>query len=304
MKKHLFIADHFREWSIENHTTPLIIKELLHRSEQVYTTTPESLFLISETLKSECTGIELREKKLEFNSPVVMNADSFDVIHIRTDPPFNMKYYYQLLFLNPLEKKIRFINSPEGILKYNEKLSILRFPELITDTIVTSRFEIAEEFLIKHKTIVLKSLSECSSRGILKIDHSNKERLSDYLKTSAEPVMFQKYIEEVTKGEVRVTIINGEPVGWMKKVPEQGSFLASLDFGASMVEYIPDEEDISLAKKVGSHLLEQGIYFSALDIINKNLSEVNVTSPGLIKEMNSFCPIPLEKIYCDMIFAD
>lgn len=302
MKKHLFIADNINKWSIENDTTPLIIKELLSRSHEIFTTTPEELSLHGNILKARCINIKIKDNRFIYSDLKLDKIDTFHVIHIRTDPPFNMKYYYQLLLLRYVKKDTKILNSPEGVLKFNEKLSILNFPEMITDTIVTSKIETALDFLKKNKIIVLKSLSECSSRGIKKISLIEKDILIKSFIDLSEPLMIQKYIDEVKKGEVRVTIINGIAVGWMKKIPEKNNFLASLDFGAQVAKHLPTQKEFLMANKIGNHLLKHGIYFAALDIINENLSEINVTSPGLLKEMNQFCPTPLEKLYCDFIF--
>jgi glutathione synthase len=301
---HLFIAKPFEKWSLNAETTPLIIKELFKRNCKVFISEPHDLFLKENIEKTKTRELKIKNNIFFINSASEKNLNSFKFIHIRTDPPVNMNYYYHLLILLRLVPNVKIINPPAALLSINEKLSILNFPNLITDTLVTSLPDKGIDFMKLHKKIIFKNLSDCSSRGIKKFnckDSSSNTELFSLIKNSKEPVMLQKYLHKVKQGETRVTLINGVPAGWMKKIPKSPGFLASLDFGASLVKHSPNNKELKIIKKVGDYLLKNKILFAALDIIDGNLSEINITSPGLIHEMNEFCYRPIEKIYCDAL---
>ena len=217
------------------------------------------------------------------------NLESFDVILIRKDPPFDDSYLTLLLLLVDIRGP-RIINKPLSLLRYNEKLSIFLFPEFITETIVTSSLSGITRFVTEvGGAAVLKPLYSCSGKDVellLASDTGLKETILTATGNERRKVMIQRYLPEVTDGETRIFMLGDRPLAVMKKIPAPGSFKANFDFGAHGVAHWLSEREEKISRTVGAFCSEEGIVLSALDIIAGHLSEFNITSPGLLAESN------------------
>jgi glutathione synthase len=278
-----------------------MVNEIMRRDGDVFVTTPAKVYLMQNIPKAYCKKVTGFSTKYETGLEKSIDLKEFQVIHLRVDPPFDIDYYYMTIFLEMVANVTLIVNSPESVRSYNEKLIILNFPQFITDTIVTSSAEQAKDFIINkcNGRGVVKNLGECSSRGIILVDGDEEQIKAKVLSIIAEwnsHIMIQKYIPEIKNGETRITMINGEAKGWVKKVPKEDSFLASLDFGAKVIPYILSEKDKEIVQVTGKFLKEKGIILASLDVIDGNLSEINITSPGLLKHTNEVMGIKLESI--------
>jgi glutathione synthase len=248
-----------------------------------------------------------------------MNLADFDVIHIRTDPPFNVEYYYTTLLVErasssthrlgyepiPHSNGPLILNKPESLRTLNEKLAIFYFPEYVTDSLCTYNVKEACDFVASlGGRAVAKELATCSSKGVTLLQGGEEKirPVLERLTNSGEgPILLQRFLEKVKEGETRVTLIDGLPLGYMTKIPAKDNFLASMDFGATSKPCVltAREEEISLS--VGSFLKDRGVIFAALDLIDGHLSEINVTSPGLLKHTNEIMGIELEAVLEDKV---
>jgi glutathione synthase len=168
-------------------------------------------------------------------------------------------------------------------------------------TFIGSTYRKIMEFLSQHGKIVAKPLYHCSGKGIEKIDFDNGEKIiKQMLIDYPEGLICQKYISEVeTTGDVRVLIINGKIIASMKRIPQEGNFRCNLACGATCHQYTLTDEEKNAMEEIGSFLAKNGIYFSAVDMIGGKLCEINITSPGLVHEMNSVDNQKYQKIMQD-----
>jgi len=305
--KVLYVCSSIERWNFKEDTTPLMIAEAESRGKRTYYTTPDMLFCSNDKIFAEFFEIEMITHKPFYKlSDIIMNdISSFDVIHIRTDPPFDLKYYYTTIILEMVMKDVLVINSPKTLRSLNEKLSILNFPQFITETFVAYNVERALHFInsIGGKAVA-KNLRECSSKGIVLLKGSEKqifEEIKNIFSIWPKPILFQRYLPQVKLGETRITLIDGKAAGYMKKIPECGNFLASLDFNASVERCKLTKRDKELSNIVGKVLKDNGILLAALDVIDGHLSEINITSPGLLKHTNEVMGIKLEAVLEDVI---
>lgn len=288
--KYLFILDPFLELHLATDTSLLLMNEAIRRECEVFSCTEydisrgkRSLFCRARIHTNFLTPAILDEK------PVYRDYDleDFNVIFIRKDPPFDSSYLTLLLLLLELRRPW-IINSPHAVLQYNEKLSILLFPEFITKTIVTSSISLIMSFIAENKRgAILKPLYSCSGKGVLLLrneDQGLKELVFSSTRGGTEKVMIQRYLPEITVGETRVFLLEDQPLAVMRKVPEEGSFKANFDFGAHGIPHTLTNAEEEICRVVGRFCKKNGIILSALDIIAERLSEFNITSPGLLFE--------------------
>jgi len=305
--KVLYICNSVERWNFKEDTTPLMIAEAESRGKKTYYTSADKLFCSNYEIFAEFFEIGIKPIKpfYKLSKIKIDSIKSFDVIHIRVDPPFDLKYYYTTILLEMVTKDVLVVNSPEALRSLNEKLSILNFPQFITDTFVAYNTDRALHFInsIGGKAVA-KSLRECSSKGIVLLEGSEKQVSKEIKKIFAiwsQPILFQKYLPQVVHGETRITLIDGKVAGYMKKIPEQGNFLASLDFNASVQCCELTPRDRELSNIVGKFLKDNEILLAALDVIDGHLSEINITSPGLLKHTNEVMGIKLEAVLEDVI---
>jgi len=309
--KVLYISSPLCKWNFVEDTTPVMMREVLKRGGTTWFTTRRDLFLDGEVVKCKVRGIELTDAAPwhKMSEPTVVELSSFDVIHIRTDPPFNIEYYYTTLLVERARDEKGngplVLNNPSALRTLNEKLAIFNFPEYVTDSLCTYSAKDACAFVKKlGGKAVAKELATCSSRGVTLL-HQGEENYGPVLErltTSGEgPILIQRFLEKVKEGETRITLIDGLPLGYMTKIPAKDNFLASMDFGATSKPCVltPREEEISIT--VGTFLKNNGVLFAALDLIDGHLSEINVTSPGLLKHTNEIMGTDLGIILEDKV---
>ncbi|MEZ5500586.1 MAG: glutathione synthase [Steroidobacteraceae bacterium] len=217
----------------------------------------------------------------------------FPVILMRKDPPFDMEYIYSTYILERAEQAGSLVvNRPRGLRDYNEKLAIARYPDCCTDTLVTRSLADLDVFLREHDRIVVKPLDGMGGRSIFVLDASDKNRnvifetLTSY---GSRYCMAQRYLPEiVTTGDSRILLIDGEPVPYaLARIPSAADNRGNLAAGAKGVGRELNARDRQLAARIGPDLREEGMLFVGLDVIGGFVTEINVTSPTGIRELDA-----------------
>jgi len=195
--------------------------------------------------------------------------DDFDVIFQRTDPPVDAAYVEATQILS-LCRRALVLNRPQGILAANEKLYALHFPELMAETIVTHRIpQLVDFFHVRHDDRNLFSILEQATRF-------GKRR-----------TMAQRYLPEVRRGDKRILLLDGEPLGALLRVPAEGEVRANLHVGGRAERTRLDEADLRIVERLAPSLRRDGLFFVGIDVIGGRLTEVNVTSPTGVQEVNA-----------------
>lgn len=211
-----------------------------------------------------------------------------DVIMMRLDPPFNLNYVYHTYILDKLKKlnpKIKILNPPDVLRSWNEKMAILNFPKLIPPTMVAKKTDEILNFSHKYaQGIILKPLNEKGGSGIswLKPDDTHQEKLrkiTTITKREKEFIMVQEYLEDASKGDKRITIVNGKIINCILRKPKEGDFRGNISQGATGHPSIPTEKELKAVKIIMKELKRQKIFFAGLDFIGEKLTELNITSP-------------------------
>jgi len=291
-------------------TTFVLMLETLHRGHGVYYCTQPDLFALDNTPHARFRRAEvvrgvphyrLFEERTE-------PLDWFQVIFMRKDPPVDMAYLFatQLLSLTDPRRTL-VLNNPRGLRDANEKLYALNFPSVLSPTIVTSDMDRLRTFLDQvGGEVILKPLDACGGAGIFLIRRSDRN-LNSILEISTDNgrrlTMGQRYIPEIRNGDKRVIMLDGHPIGAVLRVPREDESRGNIHVGGTCVRTALTPRDLEITATVGPRLRADGLFFVGLDIIGDYLTEVNVTSPTGIQEINALDDTRLEALVIDAVEA-
>ncbi len=228
---------------------------------------------------------ELGEKQKE-------SIAAYDVVLMRKDPPFDMNFVYTTYILEQAEREgARIVNKPQSLRDCNEKLFATQFPELQVPTLVTSQQQLIREFIAEHHDVIVKPLDGMGGAGIFRLSATGANigsTLEMLTQLGQQPIMAQRYIPEIVDGDKRILMINGEPVPYcLARIPQNGEVRGNLAAGGLGEARLLTENDKAIAAKVGPYLREKGLIFVGLDVIGNYVTEINVTSPTCIREIDN-----------------
>lgn len=225
----------------------------------------------------------------------------FDVIWLRQDPPFDMHYITTTHLLDLVHPKTLVVNDPFWVRNYPEKLLVLNFPDLTPPTTIARDLETIKAFKAKHKDIILKPLYGNGGAGVFRLDEGDRNLSSLhelFTGFSREPLIIQKFLPDVSNGDKRVILVTGEPVGAINRVPAKGETRSNMHVGGRPEKVGLTDRDREICAKIGPLLREKGQIFVGIDVIGDYLTEINVTSPTGIQELERFDGINVaEKIW-------
>ncbi len=306
-RKHLFLMDPLpHQVDPEHDTTYLLIKETAGRGIESWVAPACQLSLQQAGLKIAARRVEMDSggdaDRVEYSEEELLNADQFDLIWLREDPPFNRDYLYTTYLLEKTTTPV--VNHPAGVRDSNEKLLIFEFPELIPQSWVGANFKRALEFIrAVNGRAVLKSLSGFGGEEVylLELKKAGLEELFNRETVNGtRPVMLQEFLEAVCEqGDRRVLLLDGEPLGGLTRHPAAGDFRANLHSGGRSGEaYLTDQEK-HVCRQLKPVLQKRGLFFVGLDMIGDKITEINVTSPTCLQEINRATGSSLEKQVID-----
>ncbi|MDB9800033.1 glutathione synthase [bacterium] len=230
----------------------------------------------------------------------VQELSSLDIILMRKDPPFDLEYIYSTYILEHAERLGTIVvNSPAALRNVNEKFFITHFPECIAPTQVSRNMDFLLNFIAKHGDTIIKPLDGMGGQGIFRVsasDPNTKVILETITKNETSYVMAQKYLPEISAGDKRILLINGEPVPYvLARIPAEGEFRGNLACGGRGKGLELSKRDRWICQRVGPKLREMGLFFVGLDVIGDYLTEINITSPTCIRELDSLYNINISE---------
>lgn len=220
------------------------------------------------------------------------SLNTLDILLMRKDPPFNMSYVYLTYLLELAEKEgLLVVNKPSALRDANEKLFASWFPQCTPKTLVTSRKDLLEDFIQEQKEIVIKPLGAMAGQSIFRLttgDTNIPVVIETMTAGGNRLVMAQQFIPEIKEGDKRIILINGEPIPYaLARIPPKGDFRGNLALGAKGEGRELTDRDRWICKQVGPTLREKGLWFVGLDVIGDYLTEINVTSPTCVRELQA-----------------
>jgi glutathione synthase len=289
-------------------TSLALILEAQNRGHEVWWFHPDDLFFDRGAIKCAARKVEVFDKEGAHYRDLggdTVAISHFDVVLIRQDPPFDMGYVSNTYLLELAANQTRVLNDPRGVRNIPEKISTLAYPHLVAATFVGRNIEAIVAFSKNFDQVVLKPSFLAGGDGVIKLKPSDgdfEHRVRDFVKNAGkEPIIAQEYLPAVMQGDKRVFVLDGKGVGVVRRVPRGGDFRANLHAGGEAAEGALDVRDEEIVAAVAPLLKREGILFAGLDVIDGRLTEINVTSPTLVRELKRFSNIDLPKLFWDAV---
>ena len=220
-----------------------------------------------------------------------VDLSEFDVVWLRQDPPFDMHYITSTHLLDRLAPGTLVVNDPFWVRNYPEKLLVLEFHDLTPPTTIARDLDTIKAFKHKHGDVILKPLYGNGGAGVFRLDANDRNLTSLhelFIGFSREPLIVQKFLPDVSNGDKRVILVDGAPVGAINRVPAAGETRSNMHVGGRPEKIGLSERDLEICAKIGPLLKEKGQVFVGIDVIGDYLTEINVTSPTGIQELERF----------------
>jgi glutathione synthase len=288
-------------------STFMLALEAQARGHRLYHYLPRHLSLIDGRVLAKARALKVRrdaDQPAELGDFETLDLIKMDVILMRQDPPFDMAYITATHVLEHVSGKVLVVNDPASVRNAPEKLFATHFPGLMPPTLVSSDREAIVAFRKRHGEIILKPLFGNGGAGIFRVKKDD-ENFNALLETFAtmyrEPIVVQRYLPEVRKGDKRIILVDGEPVGAVLRVPPKGEARANLHVGGRAAKTKLTRREREICAAIGPTLRDQGLVFVGIDVIGDYLTEINVTSPTGIQEINRLDGAALEKKVWDAI---
>ena len=289
-----FVMDPVESIDIEADTTFALMLEAQRRGHRVLYIAPTDLGVSDGQVVAEARPVELRReagRHADLGPPrsAVLDAE-VDVVFQRKDPPVDAEYVVATQILTLCRKAV-VLNHPQGILTANEKLYALHFPELMAETEVARSIPQLLDFMAKlGGEMIVKPLEGKGGEGVFHLrpgDRNLFSILEQSTRFETRPVMAQRYLPAVREGDKRILLLEGEPIGALLRVPDESELRANLHVGGSPRRTTLDDADRRIIERLAPALRRDGLFFVGIDVIGGYLTEVNVTSPTGIQEINA-----------------
>ena len=281
----------------------LLAIEAQKRGYEIFYYNPSDLEYKNSKIFASGFYIELFDNKNDYfkfiSKKISINLDEFDVVLIRQDPPFDMNYISSTYLLEQLPSSTIVLNNPTSIRNCSEKIYPFQFREFMPPTIVTQNIDSIKRFLLENKDIVTKPLYGNGGEGIFRttINDKNLKGMDEKESIINEPIMVQKYIPEIVMGDRRIILIDGEYVGSVARIPQPNNLKANFHAGGKPQKTGLINRDKEICAKLKKDLKDKNLFLAGIDIIGNYLTEINVTSPTGLKQINELNNVNLEKIY-------
>jgi glutathione synthase len=307
--KFAFIMDPLHTVLVDKDTTFVMMLEAQRRGHQIFYIMLKDMYCRGPRPLCRAFRCRLERAVVHYellDDGVETPLDAFDAIFMRKDPPADANYLYATMMLSLADSRRTFVmNSPEGLREANEKLYALNFPGAIPPTLVTYEMARLKSFMEEQGgEIVIKPLDGHGGEGVFVLTRGDRN-LNAILETAtrfeSRPIMAQRYLPEVRKGDKRLIVLNGEPLGCTLRVPMAAEHRGNIHVGGTCVKAEVTPRDREICRLLKPRLQRDGLYFVGLDIIGDYLTEVNVTSPTGIQEIDRLDAVNLEAQVIDFV---
>ncbi|RWR10529.1 glutathione synthase [Paenirhodobacter populi] len=295
--------------NIDADSTFRLAEEAQARGHELFYYTPDKLIYREGRILARGWPLTVRRVKGDhFTLGVEAEVDlsDFDVVWLRQDPPFDMGYITTTHLLERIHPATLVVNDPFWVRNSPEKLLVLNFPDLTPPTLIARDLATIKAFKARHGDVILKPLYGNGGAGVFRLD-PNDRNLSSlhelFTGINREPLIVQKYVPAVVKGDKRIILVDGEPVGAINRVPAEGETRSNMHVGGRPEKVGLTEREREICARIGPVLREKGQIFVGIDVIGDWLTEINVTSPTGIQELERFDGINVAAMIWDVIEA-
>jgi len=299
-----FQMDPIQTVNINADSTFRIAEEAQARGHELFFYTPDDLAFQEGKVTAHgqyFTVQRFQGQPADLSEMQHVNLVEFDVVWLRQDPPFDMHYITTTHLLDLIHPDTLVVNDPFWVRNYPEKLLVLRFPDLTPPTTIARDLDTIKSFKETHGDVILKPLYGNGGAGVFHLDRNDRNLASlheVFTGFSREPLIVQKFLPDVSNGDKRVILVDGEPIGAINRVPANGETRSNMHVGGRPEKVGLTERDREICAAIGPLLREKGQIFVGIDVIGDYLTEINVTSPTGIQELERFDGInAAEKIW-------
>ncbi len=271
-----------------------IAEEAQSRGHRLFYYTPDQLFFREGRVLARGWPLSVQRvvgDHFTLGEMTEVDLSDFDVVWLRQDPPFDMGYITTTHILDMIHPDTLVVNDPFWVRNYPEKLLVLNFPDLTPPTMIARDLEALKAFRAAHGDVILKPLYGNGGAGVFKLAQGDGNLASLHELFSGinrEPLIMQKFLPDVSQGDKRVILVDGEPVGAINRVPAAGETRSNMHVGGKPEPIGLSERDREICARIGPLLREKGQIFVGIDVIGQWLTEINVTSPTGLQELEAF----------------
>ena len=271
-----------------------LAEEAQKRGHELFVYTPDKLTFDDGRVMARANPLRVKRVQgdhAHLADPVLLDLAGVDVVWLRQDPPFDMAYITTTHLLDLIRDTTLVVNDPFWVRNYPEKLLVLQFPQLTPPTMIARNLADIRDFKHRHGDIILKPLYGNGGAGVFRLDAGDRNLASlheMFTGFSREPMIVQKFLPAVAKGDKRIILVDGEPVGAINRVPAEGETRSNMHVGGRPEKIGLTPRDREICAAIGPLLRERGQVFVGIDVIGDWLTEINLTSPTGIQELERF----------------
>ena len=299
--------DHVSTIDIDGDSTFVLGLEAERRGYEVWHYTPKDLVFRDRKVIARAQPMKLRREKgnhFTLGAPELVDLSTLDVVLLRQDPPFDMSYITTTHLLEHVHPRTLVVNDPASVRNAPEKLFVTHFENVMPPTLITADGAAIRDFWKEHKDIILKPLFGNGGAGVFRVrpdDENFNSLLEMFSQRSREPVIAQRYLPEVRQGDKRIILVDGKAAGVVNRVPAEGEARSNMHVGGKAVKSTLTKRDIEICETIGPELARRGLIFVGIDVIGSYLTEINVTSPTGLQQIDRFDGVSLEAQIWDRI---
>lgn len=280
--------------NIDGDSTFRLAEEAQARGHELFYYTPDRLIYREGRVLARGWPLTVRREKgnhFSLGAESEIDLAEWDVVWLRQDPPFDMGYITTTHILERIHPRTLVVNDPFWVRNSPEKLLVLNFPDLTPPTLIARDLVAIRAFKAEHGDIILKPLYGNGGAGVFRLDPNDRNLASLhelFTSFSREPLIAQKFVPDVAKGDKRIILVDGDPVGAVNRVPAAGETRSNMHVGGRPEKIGLTARDLEICARIGPVLREKGQVFVGIDVIGDWLTEINVTSPTGIQELERF----------------
>jgi glutathione synthase len=299
--------DHISAVSIQGDTSFALSLEAQRRGHQLFHYTPDRLSMRDGKVFARIEAMQVRDEKgshYSLGEPVRTDLSEMDVILLRQDPPFDMNYITTTHMLERIHPKTLVVNDPAWVRNSPEKIFVTEFPDLMPETLITKDVREVEAFRKEFGDIILKPLYGNGGAGVFQLNDGDRNLtslLEMFSQLFREPFIVQRYLKDVRKGDKRIILIDGEAVGAVNRVPSEGESRSNMHVGGRAEKADLTEREREICARIGPSLKERGFILVGIDVIGDYMTEINVTSPTGIREIQRFGGADIAGLFWDVV---
>ncbi|WP_349363383.1 MAG: glutathione synthase [Roseitalea porphyridii] len=301
--------DHISTIAIAGDTTFALCLEAQARGHTLYHYTPDRLSMRGDAVSARLEPLTVRDKQgdhFTLGPATPTDLSQMDVVLLRQDPPFDMNYITTTHMLERIHPQTLVVNDPAWVRNSPEKLFVMDYARFMPETLITKDIDAIRRFRDEFGDIILKPLYGNGGAGVFHLrdgDRNLTSLLEMFEQLSNEPIIAQRYLSEVRGGDKRIILIDGEPVGAINRVPDEGDTRSNMHVGGKALATDMTDREREICAAIGPALRERGFILVGIDVIGGLMTEINVTSPTGVREVAKFGGADIASLFWDAVEA-